>query len=129
MKNTGSGLITYIAYVLLLVSFLSLGIFVAALALGSSTAGALAIVMASCLTASVIGFRAAAARRARAAEEAGSRYKLSIWTNALHPHEVEQYRLTYRGMGEETEVQAASPTVATAPAGPASAGRQQLKAA
>src|SRR5690348_13688541 len=93
-KNTGSAGITYIAYVLLLVAFVSLGALVAALALGSGFAGAAAVALAASLIASVIGFREAATRRARAA--ADSPYKLSIWTNTLHPHELDRYRLTYR---------------------------------
>ena len=95
-KSTRSATITYVAYVLLLIAFVFLGVFVAALALDSSVAGAAAVALAASLTASVLGFRAAASRRARAAQEAGSRYKLSIWTNTLHPHELDRYRLHYR---------------------------------
>jgi len=100
-KNTESATITYVAYVLLLVAFVLLGVFVAALALGSGIAGAAAVALAASLTTSVLGFRMAASKRARAAEAAGSQYKLSIWTNALHPHELDRYRMNYRSHREE----------------------------
>ena len=101
-KKTESAKITYVAYVLLLVAFVSLGAFVAALAYESSLAGAAAVALAASLVASVVGFRTAAAERACAAATAGSQYKLSIWTDTLHPHELDQYRLTYRGARDET---------------------------
>ena len=104
-KNTESAMITYVAYLLLLFAFVLLGVFVAALALGSSVAGAVAVALAASLTASVLGFRVAASKRARAAQAAGSRYKLSIWTDTLHPHELDQYQVSYRGARDETPSQ------------------------
>jgi hypothetical protein len=101
-KKSESARITYAAYVLLLVAFVSLGALVAALAYESSLAGAAAVALAATLIASLVGFRTAAAKRAQDAAAAGSQYKLSIWTNTLHPHEVDRYRTTYRGSRGET---------------------------
>ena len=99
-KSTTTAGITYVAYVLLLVAFVGLGVFVAALALDSGVAGAAAVALVASLTASIVGFRTAAARRKRAAQAAGSTYKLSIWTETLHPHELDVYRANYRGRVE-----------------------------
>ncbi len=109
-KNTGSAMITYVAYVLLLFAFVLLGAFVAALALGSGVAGAVAVALAASLTASVLGFRVAASRRARAAKKAGDRYKLSIWTSTLDPDQLDRYRANYRGARDEAQERLASPS-------------------
>ena len=109
-KNTGSAMITYVAYVLLLFAFVLLGLFVAALAFGSGVAGAVAVALAASLTASVLGFRVAASRRARAAKKAGHRYKLSIWTSTLDPDQLDRYRANYRGARDEAQERLASPS-------------------
>jgi hypothetical protein len=109
-KNTGSAMITYVAYVLLLFAFVLLGVFVAALALGSGVAGAAAVALATSLTASVVGFRVAASRRARAAKDAAYRDKLSIWTSMLQPDQIDRYRAIYRGALDEAQERLASPS-------------------
>jgi len=109
-KDTRSAMITYVAYVLLLFAFVLLGAFVAALALGSGVAGAVAVALAASLTASVLGFRVAASRRARAAKKAGHRYELSIWTSTLDPDQLDRYRANYRGARDEAQERLASPS-------------------
>jgi hypothetical protein len=117
-KNIGPAMITYVAYVLLLFAFVLLGVFVAALALGSGVAGAAAVALAASLTASVLGFRVAASRRARAAKDAGHGYKLSIWTSTLYPDQLDRYRANYRGARDEAQERLASPSDAEAVARP-----------
>ncbi len=109
-KNTGSAMITYVAYVLLLFAFVLLGLFVAALAFGNGVAGAVAVALAASLTASVLGFRVAASRRARAAKKAGHRHKLSVWTSTLDPDQLDRYRANYRGSRDEAQERLASPS-------------------
>jgi hypothetical protein len=101
MKRLGVARTTYLAYVLLLLTFVLLGVFVAALAYGSGLAIAAGVGLLASFGAAVMGFRAAGAQIARASDAAG--HKLSIWVNPLQASQISQYRVNYRGEQDGSE--------------------------
>ena len=111
LKRAGSASITYLAYVLLLLAFVLLGVFVAALAHRSGFAGVAGAGLVASLAGSVTGFRVGASKLARASEAAGSPYKLSIWANPLRAAQIDRYRLNYRGQDHGPQQQGWTPTV------------------
>lgn len=88
--------ITFVAYVMLLLAFISLHVFVAALATGSGLAAAAGTALVVSLAAAVFGFRLGASSLARASEAAGSTHKLSFWADQLEQDRIDRYRATYR---------------------------------
>jgi len=72
LKRAGAASITYVAYVLLLLAFVLLGVFVAALAHESRFAAVAGAVLVASLAASITGFRVGASKLARTSEAAGS---------------------------------------------------------
>lgn len=103
--------ITYVAYLLVLLTFVSLGVFVAALAHRSGIAAIAGAGVAGFLSAAVIGFRVGAAALARASKAAGSTHKLSIWADPLRPNQLEAYRANYRGDRQRSQQRRWSPTL------------------
>ncbi len=95
-----------LAYISLLVAFIALGTFVAALATGSRWAMVLGVVLIACLAASVAGFRTAARKitRPNAITEPGS--AVSIFSTPLRREQVDRYLENYRG-GRSSVPQAA----------------------
>jgi hypothetical protein len=109
MKRLGVARTTYLAYVLLLLTFVLLGLFVAALAYGSGLAIAAGVGLLVVFGASVMGFRAGGAQIARASDAAG--HKLSVWVDPLQESQISQYRMTYRGEHDGSEIEGWTPTV------------------
>jgi hypothetical protein len=83
-------------YVLLLTTFAALGLFVAALATGSSAAALIGAVMAGCAAGAVAGFRSAARNLANSelGREAGS--AVSIFSIPLRQDQIGRYLDRYR---------------------------------
>ena len=98
--------VSSLAYISLLVAFVALGTFVAALATGSRWAVVLGVVLIACLAASVAGFRTAARAitRSNAIAEPGS--AVSIFSTPLRQEQVDRYLESYRG-GRSSVPQAA----------------------
>jgi hypothetical protein len=97
VKRVGPATTSYIAYLLLLVAFVLLGIFLAALARGSATALIAAGGLLLFLALSVAGFRAGAQKLAHARAAAGATHKASFWADPLRAEQAEQYQRRYRG--------------------------------
>ena len=95
-NRAGPGSITYLAYVLMLLAFVLLGVFVAALAHESGFAAVAAAGLVASLAASVT-VSASGAQLARASEAAGSPHKSSIRADPLPAERIDRYRLNYRG--------------------------------
>jgi hypothetical protein len=95
LKRLSHSTVIYTGYVMLLLAFVSLGLFVAALAYGSGLVAVAGAAMVAFLIAAVIGFAVGARKLADAA--AGSTYKLSIWSRPLVPAQVDHYHVSYRG--------------------------------
>lgn len=93
--RTTSASLTYAAYVSMLIGFIGLGLFVAALAYGSGHAALVAAVSATCFVLSASGFRAGAAKRAQEHAAVGARHKLSIWSTSLQQDQIDRYRATH----------------------------------
>jgi hypothetical protein len=91
---------TNVAYVLLLLSFVTLGMFVYALAVVSPLAGIFGVSMVVSMAASVVGFRMGA----------------NIWDQPLRREQIDRYLQSYCGVrdGHEQLLQAVS-TVGTEP--------------
>ncbi|HEX3284903.1 MAG TPA: hypothetical protein VHT50_09650 [Mycobacterium sp.] len=88
---------SYLAYILLLMGFVSLGLFVAALATGSILAGVLAAVLIACLAGSVAGFRATARELARSRPGIEQASAVSIFSTPLRQEQVDRYLENHRG--------------------------------
>lgn len=86
-----------IAYVLLLVGFVSLGLFVSALALGSDLAPLAGIALIVCLGGAVAGFRTGARRLAQARQPDAPANNVSIFSTPLRRDEKDRYLRNYRG--------------------------------
>ncbi|OBB59793.1 hypothetical protein A5757_11955 [Mycobacterium sp. 852013-51886_SCH5428379] len=91
LTRTSSSVVTGLAYLVMLTSFVWLGLFVAALAHGSQLAALAGAALAASLVLGVAGFRAAAAKRAEENEDAGPDHKLTIWSKTLEPEQVDRY--------------------------------------
>ena len=97
MKSRWSISASYSAYVLLLMGFVSLGLFVAALATGSILAGGLGAVLIACLAGSVAGFRATARELARSRPGIEPASVVSIFSTPLRQEQVDRYLESHRG--------------------------------
>ena len=102
MKRVGPATTSYIAYVLLVVAFVLLGVFVAALARGSALAPLTGVALLIVLGVSIAGFRAGASKLARASAAAQVTHKLSFWAEPLRPDQVDRYHLRFRGAPDES---------------------------
>jgi hypothetical protein len=89
-----------IAYVLLLVGFVSLGLFVTALALGSDLAPVAGIALIACLGGAVAGFRTGARRLAQARQPDAPANNVSIFSTPLRRDETDRYLRNYRGASD-----------------------------
>ena len=90
-----------IAYVLLLVGFVSLGLFVSALALGSDLAPLAGIALIACLGGAVAGFRTGARRLAQARQPDAPANNVSIFSTPLRRDEKDRYLRNYRGATDQ----------------------------
>lgn len=91
---------TSVAYVLLLVAFVSLGAFVAALSLGSSVATVAAVALIVSFAGAVVGFRAGARRLADGRDPGAPAHNVSIFSTPLRRDEVDRYLQSYRDAAE-----------------------------
>jgi hypothetical protein len=99
LKTVGRFSAPALAYVLLLVAFVSLGVFVAALATESGLTALLGVLLIACLTGSVAGFRAAARKLAKSGAGAEPSSAVSIFSTPLQRHHIDRYLKYYRGEG------------------------------
>jgi hypothetical protein len=88
--------VSSLAYVSLLMAFVSLGAFVAALATASRLAAIWGVVLVACLAASVAGFRAAGRAVSRTAALAKPASAVSIFSTPLQQEQVDRYLQNYR---------------------------------
>ncbi|MGB3486231.1 MAG: hypothetical protein WBB07_28925 [Mycobacterium sp.] len=100
-KTIGPEIVTYAAYVCVLLAFVCLGLLVAALALGTGGAAALGATLVTCLILAGAGFRAGA-RKLDNARAPGNPGSPSIWDKPLAPEQIAQYRRSYGAAHEET---------------------------
>ena len=107
---------TNVAYVLLLLSFVALGMFVYALAADSPLAGIFVISLVLLMAASVVGFRMGADVRARSNDSGIEIDGMNLWEQPLRSEQIDRYLQSYRGVrdGHEQLLQAVS-TVGTEP--------------
>ncbi|CDO27951.1 hypothetical protein [Mycolicibacterium porcinum] len=97
-KSVGRIPVPNIAYVLLLLGFVSLGLFVTALALGSDLALVAGIALIACLGGAVAGFRTRARSLAQARQPDAPAGNVSIFSTPLRRDEMDQYLRNYRAM-------------------------------
>ncbi|MBX8687034.1 hypothetical protein [Mycolicibacterium porcinum] len=97
-KSVGRIPVPNIAYVLLLLGFVSLGLFVATLALGSELAVLAGIALIACLGGAVAGFRTGARKLARDRQPDAPTNNVSIFSTPLRRDEMDQYLRNYRAM-------------------------------
>ena len=91
---------TYVAYVLLLLVFVALGMFVYALAAGSAVAGIIAAGMVVLMVASVVGFRIGARKRTESNDSGIAIPGENIWAQPLRREQIDRYMQSYRGVRE-----------------------------
>jgi hypothetical protein len=97
-KKMRTETVTFSAYLFVLLSFVCLGVFVAALATSSSLAVGAGLALALCLAVAVTGFRFGARKLDEATpDNLGSP---SIWASPLSADQIDRYRLSYRGTTE-----------------------------
>ncbi|MDT5005825.1 MAG: hypothetical protein QOJ24_3001 [Mycobacterium sp.] len=89
--------VSSLAYASLLMAFVSLGAFVAALATESRWTTISGVALVACLAASVAGFRAAGRAVARTTAVAEPASAVSIFSTPLQQEQVDRYLETYRG--------------------------------
>ncbi|OBF41687.1 hypothetical protein A5724_04945 [Mycobacterium sp. ACS1612] len=101
---------TNVAYVLLLLVFVALGMFVYALATGGALAGIIAASMAVLMVASVVGFRIGARMRTESNDSGIAIPGENIWAQPLRREQIDRYMQSYRGVRDNHEqlVQAAA---------------------
>jgi hypothetical protein len=87
---------SYLAYILLLMAFVALGVFVASLAAGSRWAGATGIALIACLGGAVAGFRAGARELAQSRQPGDRGSAVSIFSAPLRQDQVDRYVESYR---------------------------------
>jgi hypothetical protein len=107
---------TYVAYVLLLLAFVALGLFVYALATDSALAGITGGSLVLLMTASVVGFRIGARNRAKSNDSGIEIEGANIWAEPLRREQIDRYLFSYRGeqkgpqMAQVVSAVAAEPT-------------------
>ncbi|KRD08649.1 hypothetical protein ASE48_08835 [Mycobacterium sp. Root265] len=85
MRKPSGTTVVYVGYLFFLLGFVSLGLFVAALAFGSSLAAWAGVALVGTFALAVVAFRA------------GSRGVANIWAESVTRTEADRYRSTYRG--------------------------------
>lgn len=106
--------VSNVAYVLLLVAFVALGLFVTAMALGSNLAVVAAAAMVACLGSAVAGFRASARRLSAARLPGAPTNNVSMFSTPVDQGQVDRYREMYRAEGQ---VRTEDRTMAVLPGG------------
>ncbi|OMC34230.1 hypothetical protein A5742_13970 [Mycolicibacterium fortuitum] len=104
LKVLGRLPVSHIAYVLLLVGFVSLGLFVTAMAFGSDLALVAGIVLIASLGGAVAGFRKSARQLDEARLPDASAHNVSIFSTPLRRDEVDRYLQNYRAESGEVDV-------------------------
>jgi len=94
---------TYVAYVLLLLVFVALGMFVYALATGSAVAGIVGAGMVVLMVASVVGFRVGARKRTESNDSGIAIPGENIWAQPLRREQIDRYMQSYRGVRDNHE--------------------------
>ena len=94
---------TNVAYVLLLLVFVALGMFVYALAAESAFAGIIGASMVVLTVASVVGFRIGARKRAESNDSGIEIPGENIWARPLRREQIERYLSSYRGIRDNHE--------------------------
>jgi hypothetical protein len=94
---------TNVAYVLLLLVFVALGMFVYALAAESALAGIIGASMVVLMVASVVGFRIGTRRRAESNDSGIEIPGENIWARPLRREQIDQYLSSYRGIRDNHE--------------------------
>ena len=105
---------TDVAYVLLLLVFVSLGTFVYALATESALAGIIGGSLVVLMVASVVGFRIGARNRAESNDSGIEIEGANVWARPLRREQMDRYLLSYRGVrdGHEQMAQTVSAVAA-----------------
>jgi hypothetical protein len=85
----------FVGYLFLLLGFVSLGLFVAALAFGSELAVAAGVALVGSLVAAVAGFRTGAASLAKS-RKGEPEHNASIWAIPLRQGQIDQYNVNFR---------------------------------
>jgi hypothetical protein len=106
---------TYVAYVLLLLAFVALGLFVYALATDSALAGITGGSLVLLMTASVVGFRIGARNRAKSNDSGIEIEGANIWAQPLRREQIDRYLLSYRGVQDGRQMAQAVSAVAAEP--------------
>jgi hypothetical protein len=86
----------YVAYLVLLLGFASLGLFVAALASGSDLAGVAGVSLVACLAGAVAGFRKGARTLAQSRGPGERANNVSIFSVPLRRDQIDRYHENYR---------------------------------
>jgi hypothetical protein len=94
---------TNVAYVLLLLVFVALGLFVYALATGGAVAGIIGAGMIVLMVASVVGFRIGARTRASSNDSGIEIPSENIWARPLRREQIDRYLMSYRGIRDNHE--------------------------
>ena len=94
---------TNVAYVLLLLVFVALGMFVYTLATGGALAGIIAASMAILMVASVVGFRVGARKRTESNDSGIDIPGENIWAQPLRREQIDRYMQSYRGVRDNHE--------------------------
>jgi len=88
---------TNVAYVLFLLVFVALGTFVYALAAESPLAWIIGAILVVLMTATVVGFRVGARKRAESNDSGFEIEGANIWARPLRREEIDRYLLSHRG--------------------------------
>lgn len=94
---------TDVAYVCFLSSFVALGTFVYALAVGSALAWIIGASLVVLLTAMVVGFRVGARKRAESNDSGFEIEGANVWIRPLRREQIDRYLLNYRGVRDNHE--------------------------
>ncbi|WP_441961444.1 hypothetical protein [Mycolicibacterium houstonense] len=129
LKVPGRLPVSNIAYVLLLIGFVSLGLFVTALAFGSDLVLVAGTALIASLGGAVAGFRKGARRLSEARLPDAAAHNVSIFSTPLRRDEVDRYLQNYRTESTESGDGAATAVVRSEPAAMPSARPQHRRAA
>ncbi|BBX27171.1 hypothetical protein [Mycolicibacterium alvei] len=88
--------ITTVAYVLLLIAFVSLGLFVGAMALGSDLAFVAGAALIASFAGAVAGFRAGGRKLNEARLPGAAAHNVSMFSTLIDQDQVDRYREMYR---------------------------------
>ena len=102
-RRISSSTASVLAYVLLLVGFVALGLFVGALASGSAVAVAFFVALVVCLAGSVTGFRAASRKLSESGVFIEATSPVSIFDAPLDEEQIDRYLESYRPQDRVTD--------------------------